>query len=261
MALWTPSEISTALWLDGADSSTLFDATSGGSLVAADGAIARWEDKSGNGRHITQSNGGARPLRRLSILNGLDAVHFSGGRRLLGTSFTAIPGINAVVFSRTGSWPSDTSIGSSRQTGTWGWRGGVSPANVNTLARFGYVAAYLNGSSSVELNSVGTPYTVPINTPLIVSAESASETEISQTWGIGYDIFSGSRTMIGYIHEWIQVPLTTNESIRQKVEGYLAHKWGLSSNLPIDHPYKTVPPTTGTIQTRRRRSHSGGYGL
>jgi len=35
--------------------------------------------------------------------------------------------------------------------------------------------------------------------------------------------------------------LTTVE--RQKLEGYLAHKWGLTANLPSDHPYKTVGPT------------------
>jgi hypothetical protein len=29
---------------------------------------------------------------------------------------------------------------------------------------------------------------------------------------------------------------------RQKLEGYLAHKWGLGANLPVDHPYKTVGP-------------------
>jgi hypothetical protein len=29
---------------------------------------------------------------------------------------------------------------------------------------------------------------------------------------------------------------------RQRIEGYLAHKWGLTANLPADHPYKTVPP-------------------
>ena len=29
----------------------------------------------------------------------------------------------------------------------------------------------------------------------------------------------------------------------QKAEGYLAHKWGLTSNLPVSHPYKSVAPT------------------
>ena len=28
----------------------------------------------------------------------------------------------------------------------------------------------------------------------------------------------------------------------QKAEGYLAHKWGLTSNLPVSHPYKSVAP-------------------
>lgn len=34
-------------------------------------------------------------------------------------------------------------------------------------------------------------------------------------------------------------PSTLN---RQKVEGYLAHKWGLTGSLPSDHPYKSVAP-------------------
>lgn len=30
---------------------------------------------------------------------------------------------------------------------------------------------------------------------------------------------------------------------RQRLEGYLAHKWGLTANLPSNHPYKNVGPT------------------
>jgi len=29
----------------------------------------------------------------------------------------------------------------------------------------------------------------------------------------------------------------------EKAEGYLAHKWGLTANLPVDHPYKNSAPT------------------
>lgn len=29
---------------------------------------------------------------------------------------------------------------------------------------------------------------------------------------------------------------------RQKIEGYLAHQFGLTAALPSDHPHKTVPP-------------------
>ena len=41
------------LWLDASDATTLYGATTGGSLVASDGGVARWEDKSGNSRHYT----------------------------------------------------------------------------------------------------------------------------------------------------------------------------------------------------------------
>jgi hypothetical protein len=30
---------------------------------------------------------------------------------------------------------------------------------------------------------------------------------------------------------------------RQRVEGYLAQKWGLQSSLPANHPFKTIAPT------------------
>lgn len=30
---------------------------------------------------------------------------------------------------------------------------------------------------------------------------------------------------------------------RQKAEGYLAHRWGLTANLDVSHPYKSTPPT------------------
>lgn len=66
------------LWLDASDANTLYDATTGGSLVAADGGVARWEDKSGNARHATQSTSGARPVRKTQIQNGLDVLRFDG---------------------------------------------------------------------------------------------------------------------------------------------------------------------------------------
>lgn len=53
---------------------SLYDATSGGSLVAADGAVARWEDISGNGNHVTQATSGNRPLRRVGGRFGKDIL-------------------------------------------------------------------------------------------------------------------------------------------------------------------------------------------
>jgi hypothetical protein len=71
------------LWLDASDASTLYNATTGGSLVAADGAVARWEDKSGNNRHYTQATAENRPLRRLAVQGGRDAIGFDGSNDAL----------------------------------------------------------------------------------------------------------------------------------------------------------------------------------
>ena len=76
----TPVPVSSGLQLhlDAADPLTMFTATSGGSPVAANGAVARWEDKSGNGRHLTQAISGSRPLRRTNQQNGFDAIELDG---------------------------------------------------------------------------------------------------------------------------------------------------------------------------------------
>ena len=53
MPLWTPAEITTALWLDAADSSTF--------TLDGSGNVEQWNDKSGNSYHATQSNAADRP--------------------------------------------------------------------------------------------------------------------------------------------------------------------------------------------------------
>ena len=44
------------------------------------------------------------------------------------------------------------------------------------------------------------------------------------------------------IAEWILVPANISEDERLKMEGYLAHKWGMNFILPLDHPYRIHPP-------------------
>ena len=70
-------------WLDASDASTLYDATTGGSLVAADGAVARWEDKSGRARHATQGTLNNRPLRKVQAIGGRDALLFDNSNDAL----------------------------------------------------------------------------------------------------------------------------------------------------------------------------------
>lgn len=83
---------------DFSNPANLYDATTGGALVAADGAIARANDVSGNTGHMLQSISGSRPLRKVAVLNGLDAAQFDGSSDYLNAGDVADMLANPVEF-------------------------------------------------------------------------------------------------------------------------------------------------------------------
>lgn len=60
------------------------------------------------------------------------------------------------------------------------------------------------------------------------------------TWSTGKYITS---YYLGDICELIVLSYGADTTTRQKIEGYLAWKWGLEGSLPSTHPYKLFPPT------------------
>jgi len=65
-------------WFDASDSATMFDSNTGGSLITNNTGVGRWEDKSGNGLHATQSTSANRPVYKTSMINGLASLDFDG---------------------------------------------------------------------------------------------------------------------------------------------------------------------------------------
>jgi hypothetical protein len=271
MALWTPADITTALWLDAADSATLFDAVSGGSTPAADGAVARWEDKSGNARHVTQSISGNRPARKVALLNGLDALRFDGFNDLMssGANSPSLTGFTCFAVQRHASFggndfgriievgsgfayfvASATRIFRFISGGTFQDAAGDS-ATINTWRVAGITHDLTNASS-------GTVHRV--NGSISFASHTASTTAVPSANSV-VQIGNRTDTLRGFngdFGEILYLPVLAALSIVEQIEGYLAHKWGLTASLPNDHPYKNSAPTTGAIQVRRRRSRSGG---
>ena len=88
----------------------------------------------------------------------------------------------------------------------------------------------LDCSSKLYVNGefIGSENTVDITAPEIMNISSYNNGTA--------EFFDGS------IGEMIFLQTTFDAHIRQKYEGYLAHKWGLTANLPSDHPYKNIAP-------------------
>lgn len=52
----------------------------------------------------------------------------------------------------------------------------------------------------------------------------------------------GSLFYNGWIGEILLVDGAVTQPVREKIEGYLAWKWGVRDRLPLSHPYRTTPP-------------------
>jgi hypothetical protein len=239
---WSPAEISTALWLDAADAST---------VTTVSGNVSQWNDKSGNGRNASQATSADRPVYVASSVNGLPCVEFQATNQILSTSYT-LPTSNIYHFDvvkRLATLGAQGSafgyqIGLNRQfagfrdnSNLWFGSGNTSLffSASNSSANTAHIFAYqLVGSTTAGLRFNG--------------SIARSVQEFTGTCGGGTMVVGegGGTSPLGSIigvSERITVNASISLSDIQKVEGYLAHKWGLTASLPSDHPYKTVAPT------------------
>lgn len=95
-SLFKPRNISNlSLWLDADDVTTLFDSDTGGNVITTDGtAVGRWEDKSGNNYHATQSSASLRAIFKRSIRNNKNTVRFDGNDDFYTGLSSALPVTN-----------------------------------------------------------------------------------------------------------------------------------------------------------------------
>lgn len=258
MALATPLDITTpSLWLDHSDATTLYDAASGGSLVAADGNVSRIQDKSGNANHAVISGGAAQ--RKVSIQNGLDILRFDGGDYYRGTANATTGNTKTVIALAKSANATGGSIWCSRNTGRCFLArtlrsgssfisGDVTATNVTTTLDI------TTPMQSFFLQVWRSPSNLAIEYRANGAAQSTSGTILSDTGTAGYcfgTLSSNFQNWTGDIAELIVVDSYVTTAVAESLEGYIAWKWGVQSLLPSDHPYKNAAPTTGTSPRRR----------
>ena len=238
-ANWTPAQITTELWFDAADSST---------ITTAGGSVSAWNDKSGNARNATQATAANQPTHSATGFNGLPGITFDG------INDTMIHGLNTGgPFSLVAVYKTGLLQGTYR--GIMAAGPNNSSGNLMLMRNFGgIIGSY--GTSDIDST---VSYAVGQTAMVIVEDDNTGGTKTF--WINGSASGTYTQNPIGQATAHIGghapdsqqaamtlaeclalpgIPTTTN---RQLVEGYLAHKWALTGSLPAGHPYKTTAPT------------------
>jgi len=251
---WTPADIDTALWLDAADAST---------ITESGGAVSQWDDKSGNGRSVSQSDASYRPSTNTRTINGVNAIECNPASateaKMLFTTSSVFSGTPNVLIAQVVLF--DSFLSTSDRASQISFGQGTSIAFA--AGSQGYSARYNDGNEVYTSGTTGVPIiqigTYPAGGQYQDARMYINGLELSRTSGVndsntinllnGFSVGGGaigvealgtrSEALDGLIGEIIAVQSLGS---RQKLEGYLAHKWGLTANLPADHPYKTAVP-------------------
>lgn len=229
---FNPLSLSPALWLDASDSSTLFDATSGGNLVTAGGAVARWEDKSGNGRHITQSTLDNRPIRSVSSLGGRDTLFFDGVNDFM--SSISLPASQVVHWFGVFVPQSKNAYHNIYDGSPMLWLQGSNRLEMNAAYTIGLnvsPAAYINQSIICSIRSswaIAPGSRMRVN-GTIVAQNPALVGSFNVTRNISMFNRSNSQTFSGNFAEqlWFTTDLSNADVIA--IERYLAQKWNITN--------------------------------
>jgi len=251
---WSPAnDITAALWLDASDTSSY--SLSGSNLNTV-------TDKSGN---FTVSVDGS-PTRISSSLNSLNVWDFDGNESLITNSGPwASSGnhwaIGVFQWHTTDStkdsfWSADGSktyaVSSSRNDNNWDGEIDYDGSNsiVSGFAKNDFTVSI--GVSdwtivSIVFNKTGNQIFGRLNGTLRTDVDPYNNSMNTNVSDVRMMRNRSNVKLDGAMAEYFHVagaPGTGGTDITDviKAEGYIAHKWGLESNLPVSHPYKSSAP-------------------
>lgn len=216
---WTPAQIPTALWLDANDTSTI---TLNGSTVS------QWNDKSGNGRNAVQATAANQPTYSTAVLNGKNVLTWPDAlnNRFMETSASfATQDVFVVARYRDGTQSSFLAAyqGVFGGAGTGSYIGliGDSPDKWYTFCDFGQLRR--NGGAAQTVSTGVTALPLP---PALLNANRPAGA-ITASFCVGNDrTLALNRGWSGIMGEIIVLSSIAGTETRQRIEGYLAWKWG-----------------------------------
>ena len=246
---WTPAELTTAYWWDASDAST---------ITHSSNSVSQWTDKN-QSANIVQASGGNQPTTNTRTINSLNTLDFNGS-----TSKMTYSGPQLTAYTKFIVFELDATLNNANNlvSGvTSGPTGGANGSDALFQHFSGGYRLFQDGVQPYGLTAVpngqgtlicATAGPTPNNAiqyidGTLVTLSGASNpvlntgTSLTGDWEIG--TFFGSGYLNGKLAEVIVVPSILSQTDREKLEGYTAHKWGLTASLPVSHPYKSSAPT------------------
>jgi hypothetical protein len=250
------------LWLDAADTSSI--------LVDSSSNVSLWIDKSNTGTTATPTRGAtANPITYVTV-DGYRAIYINNNGSAVYNASTysqltiqsnfqttadysifAVVNLSNVVIAEYQTIYGNAR-GASGETRSPNFGAGMSlefnADGTNRMISSSFIGSGRLQTALISSSSALTAYT---NTSVYASATNAytrPSTDVGALPMIGgaFGASSGgsdNRFATGYFHEILFYNSVLTPIQRQKVEGYLAHKWGLQTSLPANHPHKSAGPT------------------
>lgn len=230
--VWTPANLgaSLALWLDADDASTI---TLNGSNVS------QWSDKSGNNNNATQATAANQPTYTANGFNGKPVLTFDG------TDFMAVniardraqyPNLSVIA-----AYQAD--VTATGRKALWGFDDGnwdrFQALRFDGLSVLDFGVS--TGSSATRIEALNTNDSVVYAARFALNESNASSVHVNgvleatfteafnvsgTTLGIGSIASDGKYPFNGTFYEFMIVDSSVSDDDRQKLEGYLAWKWG-----------------------------------
>jgi hypothetical protein len=271
--LWTPADLNgLALWLDASDASTLWADTNATTAAMNGGRVARWDDKSGNDYFADQSTSASQPTLKGDRLRFTSHfMNHTTSKSMLRNSSSALIATVKQANETTALARAFLHRGSSVAPFQIRYQLSVTADNLHRMES----RIDDDTSDEIDLRSTTTVGGVPrlhvsdlhwaggvgshyINSTLMDSdswdaSQNLPDTDLN-TDSLHMQLIGAGRSSLGIMQQFfdgdiMEIIVARNASgafstsDRQKLEGYLAHKWGLTDNLPANHPYKNAPPT------------------
>ena len=260
---WSPSDVTISGWIDASDSEN---------YTASGTTLTGVTDKSGT----SSFNVNGTPTIVSAVLNSLSVFDFSGtSENIMSASYishTDGSGNHWAIgvfladnvnnkrdsfwsFHTTTSPERDYSISSATSSNSWPGEIDLDGLSNNRISSTMGNGENWSSSASMDnwhivvaiFNKTGNRIQVRLNGSFVVNV-SDYDNSIQTSQELRLMRNRGSVHLDGRVAEFFSakdIPGTggTDISDVEKAEGYLAHKWGLTGNLPVTHPYKSSAPS------------------